>query len=77
MKVLVGLAKSGPSTQGRWDVLPYISFDNAKESDGLLIDGENPKKKRRKHKGRFELVDTELEGADTRIVDVATRPDFE
>ena len=62
MKIILSLAKSG--SPERWDALPYISFDNAKEGKKLVADGKKKKKKKRGRKKDNGLLDTPLKGAE-------------
>ncbi len=75
MKIILSLAKCG--SPERWDKLPYVSFDNAKEGKRLVADGKgkNGKKKGRKKKADG-LLDTPLKGAETVISNVPDRVRF-
>jgi hypothetical protein len=73
VKIILSLAKSG--SPDRWDALPYISFDNAKEGKRLTAKGKKGKKKGRKKKADG-LLDTPLKGAETVISNVPDRVRF-
>jgi hypothetical protein len=68
MKIILSLAKSGSIE--RWDALPYVSWDKAKQGKEFKATG---KKKSRKVKRRG-LIDTPLKGAERTISTVADRP---
>ena len=67
MKVTIALAKSGGPE--RWDRLPYVSFDNAKEGKELVAEGKKSKKRGRKKKPNG-LLDTPIKGAEMTTSDV-------
>lgn len=69
MKIFISLAKSG--SQERWDALPNVSWDNAKEGKEFKASG---KKKKRKVRRRSGLIDTGTKGAERTISTVADSP---
>lgn len=74
MKILLALAKSG--SPERWDALPSIRFDNAKEGRALTATGKKKKKKRGRKKKPNGLIDTPLHGANPVISTVVTNVRF-
>ena len=69
MKILISLAKSG--SPDRWDALPYISWDDAKEGKEFEAKG---KKSKRKVKRRSGLIDTGTKGAERTISTIVDTP---
>lgn len=61
MRIILSLAKSG--SVERWDALPDVRWDNAKEGKEFKAKGS---KKKRKVKRRG-LIDTPLKGAERTI----------
>ena len=68
MKILISLAKSG--SPDRWDALPYITWDDAKEGKEFEAEG----KKKRKVKRRSGLIDTGTKGAERTISTIVDTP---
>lgn len=68
MKIFISLAKSG--SQDRWDALPAISWDNAKEGKEFKAKG----KKRKKVKRRAGLIDTGTKGAERTTSELVDTP---
>lgn len=67
MEVLIALARAGSAE--RWDAIPEVRFDNAKEGRSLNVTGKL-QKKRRKKRLKSGLIDTPLKGAEKRQMDI-------
>jgi len=66
MELLISLAGKAGSDE-RWDAIPDVRFDQVKNGRPLKATG---KKKRRKVRLKSGLIDTPLEGAEKRQMDI-------
>jgi hypothetical protein len=67
MEMILSLARAGSAE--RWDAIPEVRFDKAKEGHSLNASGKLTKKRRRKRL-KSGLIDTPLKGAEKRQMDI-------
>lgn len=76
MKIELSLARTSRSAD-RWDALPYISFDNAKEGKPPVYKTKGKKTKKIPKRKRSGIIDTNTKGAERTRIDIVDTVRFQ